>query len=79
VGINYHQPRHANKAVAAASLSEAAKHSWSMYTQKREWLRRLSLVNEEKVKIWFPMDRRPVIKKNGEIESVYFNSSSTGQ
>jgi hypothetical protein len=50
-----------------------------MYTKKREWLRRLSLVNEEKVKKWLSMDRQPVIGKNGEIESVFFNSSSPGR
>jgi hypothetical protein len=50
-----------------------------MYTKKREWLQRLSVVNEDKVKEWFPMDRRPVIKTNGEIESVYYNSASVGQ
>jgi hypothetical protein len=50
----------------------------SMYTKKREWLRRLSLVNDTKVKEWLGMDRQPVYQNNNEVNSVFRNSTATG-
>jgi hypothetical protein len=50
-----------------------------MYTKKREWLRRLSIANEAKVKEWNGMDRRPSVNKNGEVRSVFYNSSTKGK
>jgi hypothetical protein len=46
-----------------------------MYTNKREWLYRLSIANEAKVKEWYPMDRRPLITESGEVVSVFRNST----
>jgi hypothetical protein len=63
----------------AVSLAEALIKAWSMYTKKREWLHRLSIANEARVREWYPMDRQPVIEKNGEVRSVFRNSSLKGE
>jgi hypothetical protein len=64
--------------VPAASLAEALIKAWTLYTKKREWLYRLSIANEEKIKEWYHMDRRPTITTNGEVKSVFYNSSTKG-
>jgi hypothetical protein len=63
----------------AMSLAEGLKKGWSMYTKKREWLYRLSIANESKIREWYAMDKRPVIDKHGEVMSVFRNSSTKGQ
>ena len=50
----------------------------TLYTEKRDHFRKLSEVHRASVPNWYRMDTRPKVTPDGEIQSVYRNSTSKG-
>ena len=47
-----------------------------MYRQKQEHFMKLTTVHKKKITNWYQMDRSPVLKPNGAVESVYKHATS---
>jgi hypothetical protein len=63
----------------ASSLAKELVLARRLYVQKRDDFREMSMAHRRQIPGWYRMDQTPVVRPNGEIQSVYRNSSSKGR
>jgi hypothetical protein len=62
----------------AKTLADNLVTAWSLFVEKRDIFRKLSEVHATSIPEWYHMDRSPIVKSRGVIQSVYRHSISKG-